>query len=219
MNKKPQPHDINIQKLGRAIAAQMKERKLSYRKLETACGVKYPTLHHIVEADVDSVTIPNFMRIVKWLGRPAEEFINGVRGGGAQAETLKLPLFQGRVSAGAGEMLLAPESEEFELLPALVNLNKVAQTYLVRVAGDSMEGAGIFDGDLLIVERAEEAHIGEIVIANIEGQMFVKQLAREGKKRVLRSANPKYPDAIPFPAKEQPIQGRVTHAIRQFQAR
>ena len=52
MNKKPQPHDINIEKLGRAIAAQMKERKLSYRKLETACGVKYPTLHHIVEADV-----------------------------------------------------------------------------------------------------------------------------------------------------------------------
>ncbi|NOT60096.1 MAG: hypothetical protein HOP19_07710 [Acidobacteria bacterium] len=214
MNKKPQPHDINIEKLGRAIFARMQELKLSYRKLETACGVKYPTLHHIVEADVDSVTIPNFMRLVKWLGRPAEEFING-----AQAETLKLPLFRARVSAGAGEMLLATDSEEFELLPSLVNFKKVAQTYLVRVAGDSMEGAGIFDGDLLIVERAEEAHLGEIVIANIEGQMFVKQLAREGKKRVLRSANPKYPDAIPFPAKEQPIQGRVTHAIRQFPTR
>jgi DNA polymerase V len=214
MNKKPQPNDINIEKLGRAIFARMKELKLSYRKLETACGVKYPTLHHIVEADVDSVTIPNFMRIVKWLGRPAEEFINGV-----QAETLKLPLFRARVSAGAGEMQLSADSEEFELLPSLVNFKKVAQTYLVRVAGDSMEGAGIFDGDLLIVERAEEALVGEIVIANIEGQMFVKQLAREGKKRVLRSANPKYPNAIPFPAKEQPIQGRVTHAIRQFPAR
>ncbi len=215
MNKKPQPHEINIEKLGRAISARMKELKLSYRKLEVACGVKYPTLHHIVEADVESVTIPNFMRIVKWLGRPAEEFIHGVRGG-VQAESLKLPLFQARVSAGAGEMLLATDSEEFELLPALVNLKKVAQTYLVRVAGDSMEGAGIFDGDLLIVERAEEANLGEIVIANVEGQMFVKQLAREGKKRVLRSANPKYPDAIALPAKEQPIQGRVTHAIRQF---
>ena len=219
MNKKPQPHDINLEKLGRTIAAQMKEHNLSYRKLETICGVKFPTLHHIInKPDQASITIPNFMRLVKWLKRPAEDFIQGVRGG-TQVETLKLPLFQARVSAGAGEMLLAADSEEFELLPALVNLKKVAQTYLVRVAGDSMEGAGIFDGDLLIVEHAEEANLGEIVIANIEGQVFVKQLAREGKKRVLRSANPKYPDAIPFPAKEQPIQGRVTHAIRQFPIR
>ena len=215
MNKKPQPHEINIEKLGRTIAARMKELNLSYRKLETVCGVKFPTLHHIInKPDQASITIPNFMRLVKWLGRPAEDFVNG-----AQAETLKLKLFQARVSAGAGEMLLAADSEEFELLPALVNLKKVAQTYLVRVAGDSMEGAGIFDGDLLIVEHTEEANLGEIVVANIEGQMFVKQLAREGKKRVLRSANPKYPDAIALPAKEQPIQGRVTHAIRQFQTR
>ena len=210
MNKKPQPNEINIEKLGRAVAVRMKELNLSYRKLETACGVKYPTLHHIVEADVATDTIPNFMRLLKWLARPAEDFINGAR-----PETLKLRLFQARVSAGTGEMTLDQSSEEFELLPALVNFKKIAQTFLVRVAGDSMEGEGIFDGDLLIVERAEEALTGEIVIANVEGQMYVKRLAQEGRKRVLRSANPKYPDIL-IPAKEKPIQGRVTHAIRHF---
>jgi DNA polymerase V len=210
MNKKTQPNEINIQQLGRAIAERMKELKLSYRKLELACGVKYPTLHHIVEADVDSVTIPNFMRIVKWLGRPAEDFING-----ANPETLKLPLFQTRVSAGTGEMTLDQSSEEHELLASLINLKKSDQTYLVRVAGDSMEGEGIFDGDLLIVERAEEARTGEIVIANIEGNMYVKRLGQEGRKRILRSANENYPD-IPIPPKEKPIQGRVTFAIRHF---
>lgn len=209
MNKKPQPNDINVQKLGRAVAARKKEFKLSYRKLEAACGVKYPTLHHIVEADVDSVTMPNFMRIVKWLGQAPEEFINGVR-----TETLKLPLFQA-ASAGKGEMTLDQRSEEFELLSTLVNPKKVNRTFLVRVAGDSMEGEGIFDGDLLIVERAEEAHPGEIVIANVEGQMYVKRLAQSGKIYVLRSANPNYPD-IAIPAKEKPIQGRVTFAIRHF---
>ncbi|MCI0525231.1 MAG: S24 family peptidase [Acidobacteria bacterium] len=210
MNKKPQTNDINIQKLGHAVAARKKESKLSYRKLEAACGVKYPTLHHIVEADVDSITIPNFMRIVKWLGQAPEEFINGV-----SAETLKLPLFQARVSAGKGEMTLDQSSQEFELLPALVNLKKANQTFLVRVTGDSMEGEGIFDGDLLVVERAEEALPGEIVIANVEGQMYVKRLIQSGKKRVLRSANPGYPD-IAIPAKEKPIQGRVTFAIRHL---
>ena len=212
MTKKPQPNDINIHKLGRAIATRMKEFKLSYRKLETVCGVKYPTLHHIVEADVDSVTIPNFMRLVKWLGQAPEEFIND-----AVTETLKLPLFQSRVSAGTGEMTLDQSSEEFELLAHLVNLKKTGRTFLVRVAGDSMDGEGIFDGDLLIVERAEEARPNEIVIANVEGHMYVKRLAKNGKKQVLRSANPSYPD-IPIPPKEKPIQGRVTHAIRQFKA-
>jgi DNA polymerase V len=214
VNKKPQSNNhINIQKLGRAIAARKQEYKLSYRKLAAACGVKYPTLHHIVEADVDSVTIPNFMRIVQWLGQAPEEFING-----AHAEPFKLPLFQARVSAGKGEMTLDQSSEEIELLAHLVNLDKANSTFLVRVAGDSMEGEGIFHGDLLIVERAEEAKQNDIVIANVEGQMYVKRLAKNGKKQVLRSANPNYSD-IPIPPKEKPIQGRVTHAIRQFRTR
>lgn len=70
-----------------------------------------------------------------------------------------------------------------------------ATTYAVRVAGDSMQGAGIFDGDLLLVDRALDAEDSDIVIAALDGELTVKRLiAQPGVPPYLHPENPRYPN-------------------------
>ncbi len=87
-----------------------------------------------------------------------------------------------------------------------------AASYLARARGDSMEGCGIFDGDLLIVDRSLEAQHGQIIIAALDGQLTCKILDK--KKRCLLSANKNY---APIPIDEFSeliTEGVVVHSIR-----
>lgn len=87
-------------------------------------------------------------------------------------------------------------------------------TYLVKVEGDSMEGAGIFCGDLLIVDKGLYAKAGQIIIGVVNQQPLVKYLAFVGCHTVLRSANRKYPDRFIMEGDDFDIWGVVTHSIR-----
>lgn len=64
--------------------------------------------------------------------------------------------------------------------------------YLVKIDGDSMEGAGIFDDDVVIVDKAINARAGHIVIAAVNGEPVCKRLHYAGRQIVLRSENPRY---------------------------
>lgn len=68
-----------------------------------------------------------------------------------------------------------------------------ASTFFVRARGDSMINAGIFDGDLLIVDRLEPADDGRVVIASLEGELTVKRLVKKDGKAWLVPENPDYP--------------------------
>jgi SOS-response transcriptional repressor LexA len=68
-----------------------------------------------------------------------------------------------------------------------------SRTSLVRVKGDSMIDAGIFEGDLLVVEQQPNANIGEIVVAIVDNEFTVKYLDREKGTFVLKPANKAYP--------------------------
>lgn len=65
-------------------------------------------------------------------------------------------------------------------------------TFLVWVSGDSMTGAGIHDGDLLVVDRSVQAAPGHIVVVAIDGDLTLKRLARHGGKLVLKAENDAY---------------------------
>lgn len=69
-------------------------------------------------------------------------------------------------------------------------------TFIVSVAGDSMQGAGIWDGDLLIVDRGIDPQDGDVVIAAIDGDLTVKRLIRRGHRILLHPENRRYPDII-----------------------
>jgi repressor LexA len=72
-------------------------------------------------------------------------------------------------------------------------IERPSQTVLVRVKGDSMVDAGIFDGDLAVVEKRNSARRGEIVVAIVDNQFTLKRLDLERGRFVLRPENKAYP--------------------------
>ena len=73
-------------------------------------------------------------------------------------------------------------------------IKDITSTYVVRVSGDSMERAGISDGDELIVNRALEPKDGSVVIAVLDGELTIKRLRITATGVVLQAENPAYPD-------------------------
>ena len=95
-------------------------------------------------------------------------------------------------------------------------VRRPAATFLVRVSGDSMIGDGIHEGDLLVVDRSLRATSGRVVIAVVDGELFVKRLAKMGTRPVLLSSNPKYP---PFEVRDESqfeVWGTVTFVIHDL---
>ena len=91
-----------------------------------------------------------------------------------------------------------------------------ASTFFVRVQGDSMEGAGIFSGDVLVVDRSLEAKSGRIVVAALYGEMVVKRLVKEGSGYILQSENEDYDPIALADNDECFIWGVVAGSVRVF---
>ena len=91
---------------------------------------------------------------------------------------------------------------------------RAPSVYLVRVEGDSMQGAGIFSGDLLVVDRQVQARHGHIVIAAVNGEPLCKRFCREHGEIVLRSENKKYPARYMIEGDTFELWGVVTHSLR-----
>ena len=86
--------------------------------------------------------------------------------------------------------------------------------YLVKIDGDSMEGAGIFDKDVVIVDKAIDARAGHIVIAAVNGEPVCKRLDYVGRQIVLRSENPRYALRFIMEGDEFSVWGVVTYSLR-----
>lgn len=89
-------------------------------------------------------------------------------------------------------------------------------TFFMRVAGDSMRGLGIFDGDLLVVDRALPATHGCVVIAVIDGEFTVKQLLNSPEGQILRAAHPDYSDLLVQPEQDFAIWGVVSWNVHKI---
>lgn len=86
-------------------------------------------------------------------------------------------------------------------------------SYLLEVAGDSMEGAGIHEGDMVVFERTHDYKPGQIVVALTEDGYTLKYLRKKGSTYYLEAANENYPDIYP---KEGEILGVVTATFRKY---
>jgi repressor LexA len=93
-----------------------------------------------------------------------------------------------------------------------LDIRRTARTFAVRVRGDSMTGAHILDGDLVVLELREPNH-GNIVAALIDGETTLKRYLVRNRRPFLRAENPKYPDLIP--AHELVIQGVMIALFRK----
>jgi len=89
-------------------------------------------------------------------------------------------------------------------------------TVLFRVRGESMLGAGIFDGDLLLVDRSIEPRHGQIVVASINDEFTVKRLHHIGNEIKLLAANPNFDDITFKEFDELSVWGVVTFSLKRF---
>jgi len=119
----------------------------------------------------------------------------------------------------AGMSTLAEQNIEGHLALDLTSLNasKSSHAFALKVRGDSMIGAHILDGDIVILEDRKSARNGDIVAALIDGETTLKRYVTERGRPYLKAENPRYPNLIP--ARELKIQGVVTALIRKQTAR
>ena len=101
------------------------------------------------------------------------------------------------------------------MVPSLFGLRMVGTAFVVKVRGRSMEGAGIQDGDLAVLEK-REAKPGEVVAALLDGEVTLKRLMGSGRNLFLQSENPDYPDLRP--RRDMEIQGVLVGLVRRWQS-
>ena len=143
--------------------------------------------------------------------RVPESMVDSVRTY-VQTHVAKIPLYSTAVQAG----FPSPADDHIEgSLDLNTHLVKhPAATFFVRASGESMLGAGIHPGDVLVVDRSMEAVDGKIVIAAVDGQLTVKRLCvREGQSFLM----PENDQFAPIEIKEESvvIWGVVTYVLHQ----
>ncbi|EAA9081777.1 translesion error-prone DNA polymerase V autoproteolytic subunit [Salmonella enterica subsp. enterica] len=124
-------------------------------------------------------------------------------------EVLNVPLFTERCSAGFPSPTADYTEEELDLNAYCIR--RPSATYFVRAIGESMKDIGLHSGDLMVVDKAEKARHGDIVIAETEGEFTVKRLQLKPRIALL-PMNPAYPILYP---EEVQIFGVVTAFVHK----
>ncbi len=132
------------------------------------------------------------------------------RGRGHPAPTVLVPLL-GQVPAGR----LDTAVEDVEGYVPARKRRGGARLFALRVRGDSMTGAGILDGDVVLVRRQATAESGDIVVAMVGDEATVKRLRVKGRRIELRPENPAYEPIVPDP-RELTLLGKVVELRRYF---
>jgi repressor LexA len=180
------------------------------REIGEAVGLASPSTVHAHLANLERAGLlrrdPTKPRALELVGRERRE-----RVGSAAAELSKLPLV-GQIAAG-GPLLADENVEEHLAVPERLNGD-----FLLRVKGESMVNAGILDGDLLVVQRAQDARNGDIVVAlagddEAADEATVKRFFRDGARVRLQPEND---DMGPIYADHVQILGKVVGVFREL---
>ncbi|RRV04455.1 peptidase S24 [Pseudomonas sp. v388] len=124
----------------------------------------------------------------------------------------ELPLLSSLVAAG----FPSPAADHIEKHISLDELFEIRapHVYLVKIEGDSMQGAGIYGGDIVIVDRSLQAAHDDIVVASINCEPVCKRLHKRDEVVILKSENPKYPARHIMEGDELVIWGVVKYSVR-----
>jgi SOS regulatory protein LexA len=131
----------------------------------------------------------------------------------AHAPSSTVPLFIAKVAAG----MPSPADDYVE---KTLDLNEYClpnseASFFLKVSGNSMTGAAIHDGDILVVDRSIKTQSGQVVIAMLDGEMTVKRLLRKGGKVILQPENPDYPTITVDSEQDFSVLGTVTFVVHK----
>ena len=129
-----------------------------------------------------------------------------------EATAVSLPVM-GRIAAGVPISAIQHQTHSIAVPPEML---AGGEHYALEVKGDSMIGAGIEDGDTVLIERCENAENGAIVVALVDGnEVTLKRLRRKGDSIALEPANPSHKTRIFGPDRVK-VQGRLVGHIRRY---
>ncbi|MCD6109779.1 transcriptional repressor LexA [bacterium] len=128
-----------------------------------------------------------------------------------ESESVKLPLL-GFVPAGGPILTEEYIDSWYDVGPDIAK--KQEGFFLLKVIGDSMINAGIFEGDIVVVDSEKTPRNGNIVVALVDNQNTVKRYSVSDGVKYLKAENPEYSDI--YPEHELIIQGTVTGLIRYY---
>jgi repressor LexA len=130
----------------------------------------------------------------------------------AAGESVSLPLY-GRIAAGTPIEALRDHTNSIEVPASLLGRG---EHYALEVEGDSMVNAGIYDGDVVLIEKCETADTGTIIVALVDNnEVTLKRLRRKGDSIALEPANPAYETRIFGPDRVN-IQGKLVGLFRRY---
>ena len=127
-----------------------------------------------------------------------------------------VPIY-GQIPAGMSALTEQDIEGHVSLDTRSANVSKSHGTFALRVRGDSMIGAHILDGDVVILEQSKEVHNGDIVAALIDGETTLKRYVVDHGRPYLKAENSRYPNLIP--ARELKIQGVMVSLVRKHERR
>src|SRR3989440_4912573 len=127
-----------------------------------------------------------------------------------------VPIY-GQIPAGMSALTEQTIEGHVSLDTHSANVSKNRGTFALRVRGDSMIGAHIVDGDIVILEDSKEVHNGDIVAALIDGETALKRYVVEHGRPYLKAENSRFPNLIP--ARELKIQGVMVSLVRKHERR
>jgi repressor LexA len=125
---------------------------------------------------------------------------------------IDVPIY-GSIAAGYAETASQEDEGTLSIDTETLGVQKGRRVFALKVRGDSMTGAEINEGDLVILEN-REPKAGAIVAALIDGETTLKRLVQQRGQYFLRAENPRYPDLIP--ATDLQVQGVMVALIRKF---
>lgn len=158
----------------------------SVREIADAVGLASPSTVH---AHLEALQSKGYIRKDATKPRAIEiSYAPGMGPATSRSGVRHVPLV-GRIAAGAP--VQAVEDVE-DVLPLPASLVGEGTFFALRVKGDSMTGAGINDGDVVVVRKQDDATPGSIVAALLEDEATVKTLVRQGGKTLLKPENPVY---------------------------
>ena len=128
-------------------------------------------------------------------------------------QPIYLPLFSHKVAAG----FPSPADDYIEGRLSLDEhlIQHKEATFFVRARGNSMTGAHIDDGDILIVDKSLKPQFGDIVVAVVDGEFTVKYLAQRGESVILKPANARFKEIEFKDGQELQIWGVVTASVKK----
>ena len=123
-------------------------------------------------------------------------------------------LLKSRVCAGFPSPAEDLGAQRIDLTALLVTHTQA--TYFLKASGHSMIEAGIFDGDIMVVDKAIKPRHGHIVVAVVDGDFTVKRLYQRAGRVKLRAANVTFPEIVPKEGQTIEVWGVVAATIKRF---